>query len=269
MPPSFEKEYYEYQAFWEEERYSAEDQERLDFALRLIPGDAATVLDIGCGNGMLCNRLKELSGKFVIGADRSPTALKYVNAEKLQADIANLPFKAQSFDLVAALEVLEHLPFTTFAKALDEIARVSRKYIRILVPNNEDLRLSMTTCPKCLTIFNRAYHLRSFTEDKLKGLFTRYGFRAQSIYRVGKTLSSFGVGKIKALSRNLGRYPLQLGDSICPMCGYSDRGVDGRKFAEVKHLPVIREKIKQFLKSIWPHKESFRWLMALFEKKLG
>lgn len=266
MLSSFEKEYYEYPGFWQPEELGDADRERIESAIRLLPVEVATILDVGCGNGIFCNRIKELTDRPVFAADRSLAALKYVKAAKVLADIGHLPFTAQSFDLVAAMEVLEHLPFKIFDLALQEISRVSRKYIMISVPNNEDLRVSMIACPKCMTIFNPAYHLRSFTKDKLKDLFANNGFRAENIYAVCKRPSSLFVTEVRLIARILGRYPKKIGTSLCPMCGYSERNIKAKTFANHELFSQLRQKINRLLKSLWPRKETFRWLIALYKK---
>ncbi len=73
------------------------------------------VLDIGCGAGMLTNRLAERKHQ-VTGVDLSPDSLKVARMQDLtksvkyiQANAEALPFDDASFDVVTALDLLEHV----------------------------------------------------------------------------------------------------------------------------------------------------------------
>jgi SAM-dependent methyltransferase len=53
-----------------------------------------------------------------------------------QADATNLPFPTRAFDVVTALEVLEHIP--DVAAAVREIGRVARRHVVVSVPAHVD-----------------------------------------------------------------------------------------------------------------------------------
>ena len=53
---------------------------------------------------------------------------------ELGGDVSKIPLRTASFDCVLAAEVLEHIPFEIFGLALDELIRVSRRYIIITLP---------------------------------------------------------------------------------------------------------------------------------------
>jgi len=99
----------------------------------------STILDVGCGEGFTLTRLQEEKiGKTLSGVDNFDKAIelgKKVNPSlKIKkGDIYNLPYKDNSFDLVLCMEVLEHLEKPD--KALDELKRVSKKYVLLSVPN--------------------------------------------------------------------------------------------------------------------------------------
>lgn len=97
------------------------------------------ILDAGCGEGFTLSKFHELKiGEQLEGIDFSEDAIgighklyPYLNIR--QADIYNLSYRNNSFDLVTCMEVLEHLENPK--KALKEVVRVSSKYILLTVPN--------------------------------------------------------------------------------------------------------------------------------------
>lgn len=87
-----------------------------------------TVLEVGCGNKLVKNQL-ELIGIRTICCDINKNLKPDV-----VGDIRKLPFENNIFDTVVAFEVLEHIPFEDFEKALLELKRVSKKNVIISVP---------------------------------------------------------------------------------------------------------------------------------------
>jgi hypothetical protein len=89
-----------------------------------------TVLEVGIGNRLVSNYLK-MRGINVITLDIDP---------RLRPDVAgsvlNMPFTDNSFEVVACYEVLEHLPYADFPKALSEIHRVSNRYAILSLPDS-------------------------------------------------------------------------------------------------------------------------------------
>jgi ubiquinone/menaquinone biosynthesis C-methylase UbiE len=73
--------------------------------------DRLAILDVGCGTGATMGFLQRYGE--VTGIDISATALKYCHdqgrSSLCQADSSCLPFSEESFDLVTALDLLEHL----------------------------------------------------------------------------------------------------------------------------------------------------------------
>jgi hypothetical protein len=99
---------------------------QIEYVLKL---QAQPVLEIGVGTRMVSNYLAQ-QGVPMVTLDLDPALEPTV-----VGSITQLPFKTGSFDLVMACEVLEHLPFEQFIPTLTELARVSRQYAIISVPN--------------------------------------------------------------------------------------------------------------------------------------
>jgi len=87
------------------------------------------VLEIGLGNGLVANYLKQ----------RRLNVTTMDIDERLNPDyvgsVLDIPFPDKSFDVVACFEVLEHLPYEDAPKALSEIHRVSIKYALLSLPD--------------------------------------------------------------------------------------------------------------------------------------
>jgi 2-polyprenyl-6-hydroxyphenyl methylase/3-demethylubiquinone-9 3-methyltransferase len=96
---------------------------------RLIPPatrTAATLLDVACGGGLLAPHLTELGYRH-IGVDLSPTAAPIAQrhgVDVILGDALALPFADESFDVVAAGEMLEHV--AEHSQAIAEACRVLR-----------------------------------------------------------------------------------------------------------------------------------------------
>jgi ubiquinone/menaquinone biosynthesis C-methylase UbiE len=99
---------------------------QIDLVKRLTPNN---VLEIGVGNKTVSNYLRQ-SGIKIDTCDFD---------EELEpdhvADIRNLPFKDNTYDVVIAYEIIEHIPWVDVAKALQELRRVSKRYVLISIPH--------------------------------------------------------------------------------------------------------------------------------------
>ncbi len=103
--------------------------------------DPESLLDVGCGEGVLTHRwAAQLGDRPVLGIDLPDPKLE---AEWSTRRRANLEFRAMtvdelssfpdgSFDLAAAIEVLEHVPDPE--RTLAEMARVAARHLLVSVP---------------------------------------------------------------------------------------------------------------------------------------
>lgn len=98
-----------------------------------------TVLDVGCATGFLVEALRE-RGLEAEGCDVSayavehatPGALGYV---RLGDPVRGLPYADGAFDLVCALEILEHLAPSDVPAALTELRRVCAGVCYVTIPS--------------------------------------------------------------------------------------------------------------------------------------
>jgi SAM-dependent methyltransferase len=267
--------YYEQRSFWGKDFNSipAESQ-RLLATRNLIPQDVESILDVGCGNGAFLNSLP--SSYITIGTDLSQEALRYARVKVVRSDISALPFPDRSFDLVTCLEVLEHLPHKAFTDTLDQIARITRKYVIISVPNNQNLELSLVTCPSCRCRFNANYHVRSFSASFLKTEPLFPGSRFVQLVEIGPMIPAprynlFVATVYQAMIKNT--LPQH---AICPQCGYQEsepaydeKGKQSAYRGKDRHRRgIFRVMLWPFriaAKVIWPSRKQHRWISALYK----
>ncbi len=120
-------------------------------------------------------------------------------------------------------------PDTIFYKAIDEFKRVSRKYIFLTFPNNENIEKLTTQCPECKYIFNKSYHLRTLNAEFIKNLFPEYNiidqFENGTKVRQYNTFISRIKHKYAPPISWIPNYWTKGNDSIratmCPSCGNS------------------------------------------------
>lgn len=94
--------------------------------LGVAPG--ARALDVGSGTGSNLRLLAELGFSGARGLDPSDTAIRWCREKGLgpveKGDLCHLPFAGESFDVVLATDVLEHVHDE--ARAVAELSRVLR-----------------------------------------------------------------------------------------------------------------------------------------------
>lgn len=101
--------------------------------------DVRRTLDVGCATGFVVEALREL-GLEAEGVDVSQFAVDQA-AQGARGHIRfgdlthRLPFPDRHFDLVTALETLEHLPPEAVPLAVGELRRVTRSYVIATIPS--------------------------------------------------------------------------------------------------------------------------------------
>ncbi len=85
------------------------------------------VLEIGVGRGFVAEYLKKY------GFDVTTVDLKEWTNPDVIANILKLPFAEESFDVVGAFQILEHLPFEKFEEVISELYYVCRDHVVISV----------------------------------------------------------------------------------------------------------------------------------------
>lgn len=130
------------------------------------------ILDAGCGTGGNLQRYS-LMGEAT-GVDFSPEAVRFCRERGLdsveQAELESLPFEDGSFDLIAATDVLEHIPAER--EALRELRRVA-------APGG----VLLMTVPAYMSLWNdedeRLHHQRRYTRLQLREAVEACGWKIE------------------------------------------------------------------------------------------
>ena len=124
-----------------------------------------TILDVGCGYGVLADHLKSLNCT-ITGWDLSEVALKAMTRKGFNGRFVDIvkynPLPDDKFDHVIATEFLEH-----FEKPVAELAKlykIAQKNVILTVPNNEPTQNMSRE------------HLHSFDPDKINHLTSGFNF---------------------------------------------------------------------------------------------
>lgn len=180
---------------------SAEAESSHDYispALFDLLGDGAgkSLLDLGCGNGSLTARLAD-AGFSVTGAEHSESGLvqaraAFPNVTFVAQDI-NQPFPANfhaSFDVVVAVEVIEHLwfPRALFQRAAevlkpDGVLMITTPFHGYL----KNLALAVTNkFDDHWHPYEDYGHVKFFSQKTLTAMAREQGFRVTHFGRVGR-----------------------------------------------------------------------------------
>ncbi|OKH18856.1 glycosyltransferase [[Limnothrix rosea] IAM M-220] len=213
----FEADYYNQPLLWRSQAEPYQVQLLADI-LSLIPQGTQSILDVGCGNGLITNALPK--NIQIVGLDSSQEALKSVHHETVVGSISDLPFDDASFDFVMANDVIEHLSDEIYFQAISELFRVSSKYVLISVPHGEQLEASFTECADCGARYHINHHQRSLLEHDLVEI-------CPSSWNVNEIRYSGDITRYPldeqyaSLLRNLQINNVDCNNFICPYCGSS------------------------------------------------
>ena len=162
--------------------------------LKYIPKGVKNILDVGCGRGEWIWILKN-KGFYVEGCDIDPTHIsksKKIVKKVKYADVQELSkyYSNDIFDFISCLHVLEH----TYCPidALKEMAKVTKKYILVAVPNARHIAHN-----------EHDTHLYSWNRKTLKNLIKEVKFKKFSIYEDSFSLLPNMVRKLPIINQML------------------------------------------------------------------
>jgi 2-polyprenyl-3-methyl-5-hydroxy-6-metoxy-1,4-benzoquinol methylase len=141
-----------------------------------------TVLDVGCGEGVLTAEWAERLGDGrIVGIDLDDPKLRAEwerrtrpNLEFRVEEATSLSFADDEFDLACAIEVLEHVPEPE--ATLAEMARVASKHLLVSVPREPLWRgLNVARGAYVRDLGNTPGHVNHWSKRAFVALLSRYG----------------------------------------------------------------------------------------------
>jgi SAM-dependent methyltransferase len=153
--------------------------------LEIEPGER--ILDLGCGTGVLIQRLLQVTPEIqVFGIDPCAEMLE-IAKQKLPESVDlkvssadNLPFPSNYFDVVVSTSAFHY--FRDPSQALQEAKRILKRNGRLVIT---DWCYDYLTCKVCdffLRYFNRA-HFRTYGVAELQTMMQDEGFQGIAIER--------------------------------------------------------------------------------------
>jgi 2-polyprenyl-3-methyl-5-hydroxy-6-metoxy-1,4-benzoquinol methylase len=142
----------------------------------------SSVLDVGCGEGVLTREWAERLGDGrIVGIDLDDPKLRAEWAARTRPNLefrveeaTNLSFRDDEFDMVAAIEVLEHVPDPEATVA--EMARVARSRLLASVPREPLWRaLNVARGAYLRDLGNTPGHVNHWSKRTFVSLLSRYG----------------------------------------------------------------------------------------------
>jgi SAM-dependent methyltransferase len=159
-----------------------------EFLLPFVRG--RRVLEVGCGEGygtaLLATQAASIMGVDYDALTIAHAAATYPIAEFVRANLAALPVADRSVDVVATLQVIEHVW---------NHGEFVRECLRVLRPGG----LLLVTTPNRLTFSPgrdkpvNLFHTKEFTAAELSALLTQHGFEVVTVYglHAGVRLATF------------------------------------------------------------------------------
>ncbi|MGO8988914.1 MAG: class I SAM-dependent methyltransferase [bacterium] len=252
--------HYENPNLWGETYWNDVQLERARQTVEHVPETVHSILDIGCGAGIVTRELKRRFHMLVsLDLARGPL-LQVKNAQILaiQGHACHLPFRERTFEAVVATELIEHLPDSQRRQTLNEMMRVSKRFILLTVPFREVLEYGQVKCAECGCVFNASRHTKSFYTVDMKSLLDS-NWSVRKIQTFGPRQKRIPVIFI-ILAQMFGGYmAVRRANVTCPQCGNMENYISRRNWmtrlfsgGPSRYLPLPKFN---------------NWIVVLYERK--
>ncbi len=162
---------------WHENYWLRRHEAAYEFLLPYLPGQ--TVLEIGCGEGygtaLLAGAARRLVALDYDVATIAHAAARYRDATFVRANLAALPVRSAAFDVLASLQVIEHV--WDHGQFVAECVRALRPGGRLLISTPNRLTFSAGHDSPV-----NPFHTHEFVADELAGLLRRGGAEVEDMF---------------------------------------------------------------------------------------
>ena len=167
-----------------------------NIVLTLMKGDKENyneILDAGCGNGEFSISLSQLfPASKITGIDYSEDMITLSehakedkgNIEFKVADFLNTPFDNNDFDITVCINVIHHIHKKDLDKAIEEIARITKKTVILEIKNRNCLYYPIRKLREKLLFPGLSVYVTTVKE--MERLFGKYGFRLTHVTPIFK-----------------------------------------------------------------------------------
>ena len=158
--------------------------------------DSTSIIDVGCGMGNFTLELVNREQfKIIVGIDflKETLGLACENEKLLdrvsfiEGNLLNIPFNDRSFDITICLNVLHHIHVKDLSKAIQELARITNKYLILEIRNERNI-FNFWHNHITLPIFYKNLPIYTTSTSDVNDLMINHNFQLQTIR--GKTLLS-------------------------------------------------------------------------------
>ena len=226
---------------------------RIDSLEAMLPDGISSLLEIGSRDGRVTRMLVKHS-ETVTALDLEAPRLSLERVTCVQGDVTRLQFADGSFDCVVCTEVLEHVG--ALEQACSELARVTRKWLLVGVPYDQDLRIGRMTCSRCGRTNPRYGHVNQFSEQRLRACFP--SLKLERFERLGRIKEATNGVSAWLLDRSRNPWGTYDQQEPCIYCGAvltppKTRTVHERIMTKVAmNMNKLQKSIVQ-PKAIWIH----------------
>ncbi len=145
-----------------------------EFILSHVPKNAGRILDVGCGKAWVaencCSIAKEVVSLDIAftNVDKALKKYSFPNHSGIVADSLNLPFKENSFDIIIASEIIEHIVMP--AKFVENMINILKPGGILLITSPYKEKLQFNLCIHCNKLTPKHAHIHSFDENSFAAM---------------------------------------------------------------------------------------------------